>query len=87
MPNYTAVVYFLFAGEVLWQKGPIFEGIVFGPESVTVSEDGRVIVPDSFNKQVVTLYPDIDGYYVVSVSNRNNLRSIHIDRKHKHGFR
>ena len=65
----TGDIYFLFAGEVLWQNGPILEGIVFGPEGVTVSEDGRVIVPESLNKRVVTFYPDADGYDVVSVSN------------------
>ena len=62
------MVYFHFAGEVLWQKGRVLEGIVFGPEGVTVSEDGRVTVPESLNKRVVTFYPDNDGYDVVTVS-------------------
>ena len=66
------MVCFHFAGEVLWQKGPVLEGIVFGPGGVTVSEDGRVIVPESLNKRVVTFYPDTDGCDVVNVSNRRD---------------
>ena len=67
--SYRNAYLFPFAGEVLWQKGPVLEGIVFAPEGVTVSEDGRVIVPESLNKRVVTFHPDTDGYDVVSVSN------------------
>ena len=58
---------FFFSGEILWQKGSVLEGIVMGPEGVNVSEDGRVIVPESLNKRVVTFHPETDGYDIVSV--------------------